>query len=231
MPDMASQNINILSCCVGSKYSNDWVYRLSSMVAKNCSAPYRFVCISDRDIEGIETIESTSSLQGWWAKLDYFRPGLFEGPCISLDLDITIVGDIAELQREPLTAARETRRQKKMNSSVMAWEPDGFTDRIWNPNPPASKSKREGFFGDQIYIANTYPKYHLFGDEVLMFKKHLEGGKVPLPPEAKVVFFNGEPKPHREEVMQYEWNKITWDGYDLPEMGIAQTTDWKGAVM
>lgn len=196
--------------------------------------PYKFWCVSDHEIKirGVETILATPTLQGWWAKLDYFRPGLFEGPCIALDLDITITGDIGPLVRNTLTAARETRRQTKMNSSVMSWTPSATTDAIWTPEPPAAKTfdknNRDAFFGDQIYIAHRYPQYELYGDEVMMFKKHLEWGAVPLPEETAIVFFNGEPKPHRPQMMDYDWNAVTFEGYDLPQFPESQRCRWDG---
>lgn len=217
--------MNVLCCCTGTRYEHTWVYRLRAMVEEHCSVPVRFRVITDHEIPGVETIHTT--LPGWWAKLDFFRPGLFEGPCVSLDLDVTVVGDIADLQRTEFTAARETRRQNKMNSSVMAWEPTPRTNNIWTPDPPISDRKKNTecgkFWGDQSYIASKLPEYFLFGDEVLMYKKHIQDGV--LPDEAKVVFFNTEPKPHRPEALVHRWNARTWAAFKLPEMDYATGDD------
>lgn len=222
--------MNILCCCTGTKYNDDWVYRLRDMVGP----VDRFVCISDREIDGIEVIQATPTLKGWWAKLDYFRPGLFEGPCISLDLDITVTGDVTELAREELTAARETKRRRKMNSSVMAWVPSEKTDRIWTPTPDAApefdKHNKTQFFGDQTYIAHMHPDYKLFGDEVMMFRKHLDWGEKELTDATKVVFFNGEPKPHRDIVQQFDWNSKTFEGYEVSDMAVVQHCNWDGST-
>jgi hypothetical protein len=234
MSDTDRQELTVLCCNVGTKYPDDWVYRLRDMIDEHISVPYAFVCISDHEIPGVKTVAPTPSLEGWWCKLDYFKPGQFSGQCLAIDLDVTVVGDVSSLAREHLTAARETRRQKKMNSSVMSWVPSPQTDAIWTDDPPAAKvfdkSNRDAFFGDQIYIAHRYPTYALYGDEVVMFKKHLEWGVIDLPEKARVVFFNGEPKPHRDNMRQYGWNARTLEGYELGLTTEAQRCNWDGSV-
>ena len=91
----------ITVACVkwGDKYSEEYVYRLRDMVAKNLSIPHQFVCISDEFIEGIYTSKPPNEfeLDGWWPKMFLYRPDLFTGKVLYLDLDTVIQKNIDAL--------------------------------------------------------------------------------------------------------------------------------------
>lgn len=76
-------------------YSPLWVQRLRNMVARNLGE-HCFVCLSNIEVEGVETIPLRDNLPGWWSKLELFRPGLFpEGSrVLAIDLDTVIVDDL-----------------------------------------------------------------------------------------------------------------------------------------
>lgn len=80
----------MLVCCVrtGDKYSEDYVWKLRSMVARHVHVPHDFLCITDRHIEGM-FCEGTK-LPGWWAKIELFRLG---EPLIYYDLDLILTND------------------------------------------------------------------------------------------------------------------------------------------
>jgi len=86
----------------GGKVGYDalWVEKLQNSVSRNLSIPHRFVCLSDVDVpcERIP-LEFSSELKspGWWAKLQLFKPGLFDGPVLYFDLDTVIAGNLDEL--------------------------------------------------------------------------------------------------------------------------------------
>lgn len=81
-------------------YDASWVQKLQNSVSRNLSIPHRFVCLSDVAVpcERIP-LEFSSELKspGWWAKLQLFKPGLFDGPVLYLDLDTVIAGNLDEL--------------------------------------------------------------------------------------------------------------------------------------
>lgn len=100
---VVGQMINIV--CVlrqGGKvgYDATWVDKLQRGVQRNLSIPHRFVCLSDVDVlcERIP-LENVSNNKepGWWAKLQLFRPGLFDGPVLYFDLDTVITGNLDDL--------------------------------------------------------------------------------------------------------------------------------------
>lgn len=74
-------------------YTAEWVDRLKRSVQRNLTRPYRFVCLSDTTVE-CESIPLQYSDSGFWAKLELFRPGLFDGPVLYIDLDTVICNNI-----------------------------------------------------------------------------------------------------------------------------------------
>ncbi len=204
---------------VGVKWDDVWVHRLCRMVKVNCSVPYRFICISDHEIPGIETRDASpirldpNKPCGGWVKLDYFRQDT-DGPCIALDLDVTVVGDIASLQRETLSMAHTHRRgTQHVNASVMAWTRDSLTEGIYTDNIPYDTHPR----GEQEYIRDNYPQLEWL-DRCYSYKSHLTPEtRLHLPDDALVIFFHGHPTPASPETWKYEWNIETWHGMEITE--------------
>jgi hypothetical protein len=77
-------------------YDASWVEKLQNGVKQNLSIPYRFVCLSDVDVP-CERIPLEQTGPGWWAKLQLFKTGLFDGPVLYFDLDTVITGNLDEL--------------------------------------------------------------------------------------------------------------------------------------
>src|SRR4051812_39102361 len=78
----------------GRQYSSRYVDVLQSMVARHLSLPHRFVCLTDVTDVGCERIPLETDWPGFYAKIELFRPGLFHGPVLYLDLDTVIHGSI-----------------------------------------------------------------------------------------------------------------------------------------
>lgn len=83
----------------GTKYSADYVNVLHSMVTRNCTHDFEFVCFTE-DSKGINTnirIEPLPELpvQGWWYKPMFFNPALqLQGTILFFDLDVIIFNNI-----------------------------------------------------------------------------------------------------------------------------------------
>lgn len=81
-----------------STYNKDWVYRLKAGVAEHLSIPHRFVCLTNEAaIESVDVLPLTDSLPGWWAKIELFKPGQFDGPVLFFDLDTLACGSLDPL--------------------------------------------------------------------------------------------------------------------------------------
>jgi len=197
----------------GTRYSELWVRRLKSMVEKHLSLPHRFVCLTDRPIDGIECIQLTSGLTGWWSKLELFKRGKFEGKVLYLDLDVVItasIDSIVEAANDPtrlwmrddfsysLKCPRkdidpQTRRLLGgigvCNSSVMVWQDNAISD-AWTQFTPDVMSI---LHGDQNYLCRL-----LWPDRIGFLPDASVGsykyGKIRNEPIAPVMVFHGNPK-------------------------------------
>jgi len=91
---------NIICAKWGTYYGPEYVNILYSMIKRNTTTPFRFICLTDNPTGIREEIETKplldKSLEGWWAKVAFFQSPLFdiEGPVLSIDLDMVIVDNI-----------------------------------------------------------------------------------------------------------------------------------------
>lgn len=95
---------------------------------------HRFVCLTDDARVGIWGEPLRHGWKGWWSKAELFRPGLFTGPCLYLDLDTLPVGDLSDLASYsgPLAVLSDFYQGRKMiGTGVMAWTPGEHTERIY----------------------------------------------------------------------------------------------------
>lgn len=97
-------------CRSGSIYTPElWVDRLYHQVRKWMpDVPWQFRCLTDTPMpwqfeypprrveawDGYATIPLAHDWPGWWSKLELFRPGIFEGLVLYLDLDTVITGPL-----------------------------------------------------------------------------------------------------------------------------------------
>lgn len=92
---------NVVCAKWGDYYGPEYVNILYSMVERNTTEPFRFICLTDnpagvRDEVECMPISNTKNLEGWWAKIGFFQSPLgdIEGPVLSIDLDMVIVDNI-----------------------------------------------------------------------------------------------------------------------------------------
>lgn len=88
------------------RYSPAWVTRLRDQVAQWLPEPHRFVCLSNVDVPGVETIPLRTTWPGWWAKLEIFDPRNYLGDrVLYLDLDVFVTGDLTPIAHFPTPIA------------------------------------------------------------------------------------------------------------------------------
>ena len=111
----------------GGQYDARHVIWLRDQFAAMCKASHRFVCLSDCDIEGIETIAlelTREQSPGWWGQLEYFRPGIFPAGASVLCCDLDTV-----LYRE-FTPHRCPENSIAMSREINNWSKSSWA--IWN---------------------------------------------------------------------------------------------------
>jgi len=212
--------LTVWCVCVGDGYKHDYVHILRNMVRRNLSIEHRFVCISDRHIDGIDTIGPPTNLQGWWQKLSLFKAGVAGETNLYLDLDVVVTGSLDELvarySDKPLATPWNWARSGHggCQSSVMLWGgKDAYTIYDEFPHeiahwPPINKPPI--LWGDQEFITtrrhNGFPVTQIDADLVKSYKYHAKPmGRVP--DNCRVVVFHGKPDPHE---CSEQWIKDAW---------------------
>lgn len=210
---MGSEAVTV--ACVfrrSADYTPEYVHKLRDMVARHLHAPHHFVCLTNEKV-GVETIPLVTKWPGWWAKLELFRPRLFNGPVLYMDLDTVIVGDITDIALAKYDFAACTNwkgdRHDVISSAVMAW--DGTVDHsnIFSTFTPAMIPQYEkswARWGDQGWIQDHLKRPF----ESLLLRwpgrfvhtktnvwKGRHATNVDAPKGASVVCFSGKPRPHQ----------------------------------
>jgi hypothetical protein len=103
--------INVLTLKYGDKYGPEYVNRLYRGLVRNSTVDFNFICYTDQS-EGIEggieirkiPEEYLKRYKGHWLKLIFHKTGFVEPgtPCIIMDIDWVIVGDIDPILNYPL---------------------------------------------------------------------------------------------------------------------------------
>jgi|688.fasta_scaffold04034_33 hypothetical protein len=139
-------------------YDATWVEKLKNSVSKNLTIPHRFVCLSDCEVP-CDRIPLEDDGDGFWAKIQLFKPKLFNGPVLYIDLDTVICGNIDEIinavANEKFVMWLEF--DKQIHSSAMMWW-QGDYSFLWN----IYKSK------PLSYWKTLYSSPPLYGDQALI---------------------------------------------------------------
>lgn len=197
----------------GGEYTPEHVVALRDGVAAHLPLPHRFVCLTDfpREdgcIAGVPAAPVAHDWPGWWAKMDLFRPGLFTGRVLYLDLDTVIVGDLSDLAcyGGDFGIVSDFYRPERPQSCIMAWEADNALSRaIWRSfsRDPERWMHEHERGGDQAFIAGVIYGHedrltNLYPDQIVSYKVHVRDGDG-VPDDARIVAFHGKPRPWEVE--------------------------------
>lgn len=195
-----------------------YVERLLSMVSRHIAGRFRFVCLTDRpqqmppNVEAVR-IEHPPHLLGWWAKIHLWRPGLFSGRVLYLDLDVLVVSALAPIIEYPARLALvpdgaphflgrgALKVVKRYNSSVMVWDAGVATELYSQWSPQVTRR----LWGDQDLIGERLP------NEATMpasWFPRLSEVTPPWPQEAKVILCK-RPK-NLEAERRWPWFAQHW---------------------
>ncbi len=208
----------------GEKYSIDYVYALRAMVKRHLSLPHTFACFTDdppfdncREPR-VEFERLPGLYDGWWAKIELFKPGLIEGPALYVDLDMIILGsldwvadyldaDLAAIENWGSRLHEGPLYEDEISSAFMIWNGRGATDAIFERFSRADIARLHPH-GDQTFITEVMRgKVTLIPQErIASYKRHCRdaGG---APAGASVVAFHGRPRPHE---VKDQWVVDAW---------------------
>jgi len=194
-------------CCVkqGTLYSADYVNKLAASVRRNLTLAHQFVCFTD-DPHGlnadIQIARLPDGLEGWWGKLALFdQANLGSSRILFFDLDTVILGSLDQIAAYdgPFAILRDFMFPKRWQSAVMAWAPSALTQSIWTKWNEAGRPRVNG--GDQAWIVQLLNGQYadvwqdLFPGAFVSYK--VDCFYMPPKPDAKVLCFHGEPRPHQ----------------------------------
>ena len=74
-------------------FNPKWVSILKNMVERNLDVPHRFVCLSNVEVP-CERIPLINNWPGYWSKVELFRPNIFKGRVLYLDLDVLVMQNL-----------------------------------------------------------------------------------------------------------------------------------------
>src|SRR5690554_518752 len=143
-----------------------------------------FVCLSD-DSSVPNHVPLEYQWEGWWAKMELFRPD-FEEDIFYVDLDTIIKGNIQPLLDKCMTIDKPIMLSdfyfpQRLASGIM-WLPKEYRSKIWYRwvDSPESIMKICGTYGDQKFIGEIYKddalRFQDFTNEIISYKGHVKRG-------------------------------------------------------
>jgi len=183
-----------------TSYTKKWVKKLAKMVRRNIpeNVDYEFVCLTNDkfDISGIRRIPLQYPWQGWWAKMELFRPDLpVSNLVLYLDLDMILVDNIMPFVTDEysMMICPAFGKQKKLNprgynSSVMSFYKSETTRDIWRKFQQNTRFHLKKFRSDQDFIIANFPYLHKYPEKWVRKLIHcLDGDKVVFPKDMKIL--------------------------------------------
>ena len=192
----------------GSYTTPEYVEKLASMVARHLVTAHRFVCLTDHDqpIAGAETIPLQHGWPGFWSKVELYRPGLWSGPVLYIDLDTIICGDIDAIAETPgNVVALWDLQHGWLNSSFLLWRVDlscVYDAMLADPAGVMQQYETGDLWGDQGLLQATLSRRSIpwtwvqeaHPDALWWHPNAMR--TLPAPDGVRVALWYGHPKPH-----------------------------------
>lgn len=221
------QTLNIVTVCTIENdnykrpvYDKQWVDKLYKALVRNLHIPFNFYCFSN-DISSDEytVLPLKNKTWGWWNKLEVFNH-VFDGPCMYLDLDIVICGDITDaVSQLPIDSFLMTKEPYKdlYNSSIMLWNGDyKYLYNDYNQNKSDIETQyqmpttKQPAIGDGAYIKDKLENNVQLLDRYLPmdfinWKHHKVITAITNP---KMLIFTATEKPHNSDLQLVKNNWV-----------------------
>jgi len=200
----------------GGNFGVEYVRRLKHGVDRHLSLPHRFVCLSDRKVGGIETIPLGLEWAKWNLRKIYaYKPGLFKGRVLMLDLDVVIVGSIDDIASYAgkFATCEGAYRKRKIGGSIISFEAGFGKKMLWQPLENEYRAIERDTGGSERYYFQRQFGQHgfvpdfwqdLYPGQIASYKRDCREG---IPKGARIVRFHGRPRPHE---VKDEWVKEHW---------------------
>lgn len=183
----------------GPEWIPQYVINFKKGLDRHLTIPYRFVCLSDIEITGIDTIPLIGLDTGYWCKMQMFRPELsFNSNCLYFDLDTIVKGDIDEIVNqittEKFVMLQDPWKPTQSGSGIMWWNGDySFLWEEYTTKPQSAWHKlynEHPRFGDQGFIIDRV-EHTRFQDIVKNPNWFGKFGKAESVKDTKIIIFAG----------------------------------------
>ena len=237
------ETVSIACLKWGEKYPAEYVNRLYRMVKKQLTIPFKFYCLTE-STQGIDPnieilpLEIEEGLQGWWYKLQFFKPEFhgLKGQLLFVDLDVVFVDNIDCLfsfELGKFAIIKDLKPGLIYNSSVFRLE-IGSRPEVWHDFVADKHNIMARMHGDQDWISESIEDAAIWPEGwVVSFKKECNArptrsygrigeklrsigllqpkGEAKYPEQAKIVYFHGKPDPDDVGNSSYGmWKKAPW---------------------
>ena len=195
----------------GGEYTTKHVEVLAKQIRNNLPEA-NILCLSDRPVKLVETMQLYYHWPTWFAKMELFRPDI-KGDLLYFDLDTVVLGNLRRLADvTTLTVLRDFyrdggRKPEGIGSGLM-FLPEECRGEVWdrwltNCRREIPKLSSRGL-GDQAFLETLWlGKADYWQDqvpeEVVSWKVHCKDG---VPGRARVVCFHGKPRPWQTEMFK-----------------------------
>jgi hypothetical protein len=180
-------------------------------------------------------LEDWPGVQGpkksWWHKMQLFNPEHFSGNLLYLDLDVVLFNSlnwVTQSNPDYFWTIRDFRHLQhpcsKMNSSMMWWNVEKFS-YVWHEfNRESREQIIKRYHGDQDYLdiaiqhqnKRFWPDQHFQswrwqcqegGYDFPRRRHRAPGTPAQVNPDASVIVFHGQPKPHEvnDPIVEAHW--------------------------
>jgi len=164
---------------------------------------HRFICLTDMEVPGCETIPLEFPWRGWWARMELYQ---VKGPLLYTDLDVIIVRDATQVVNaatgKPFVILRDFYGGgKRMGGGLMYWEMDmSPVFEAYKANPVSHG--RSDFWLETIVPAENVTYWQDITQGVVSYKVHVRDRG--LLQSDKIVCFHGSPRPWQQKKIKYE---------------------------
>jgi hypothetical protein len=222
----------------GNKYGPEYVNKLYSMVKRNLTIDYEFVCYTENS-KGIDHHIKTMLLpnlpvSGWWYKPWFLSNELgIQGTALFLDLDLIVFRNIDNLfsyqADKPFVIIRDFNRQirpnwDRMNSSVFRFK-IGHYNNAYQEFKQNTQRNVSRYQGDQDWMYKSISDHVFWPDEwIQSYKWEMRGrrelgfvnsrrnftkpGQPNILQDTSIAVFHGEP--NIPECID-EWPRANWN--------------------
>jgi len=164
----------------------------------------RFVVLTDVPEVGANAIPlEREELGGWWSKLELFRPDVFDGPVVYLDLDTLPVGRLDAIARLAASGFRGAladfyQPRQMIGSGVLVWTPTRDTEEFWRSALSGLEQRGRADYVFRLLFGKDRRLQDELPGEIVSLKPRSgpDPKRVGAPPGATLVCGHGRPRLH-----------------------------------